>query len=105
MAEDLGDPTDLETGWDVAFKRKKTGSAKFNVEYELQQLRCKKRALSEAEKELLVDLKPLEELISRPTSDQQMAFLERLKKGEDRDGEGDETTKPEDVGSLDDLPQ
>jgi len=37
-AEDLGDPTDLDTGWDVVFKRAKTGPLPFNVEYTLQAL-------------------------------------------------------------------
>ena len=35
-AEDLGDPTDYDTGWDVVFKRTKTGPLAFNVEYTLQ---------------------------------------------------------------------
>ena len=42
-AEDLGDPTDYDTGWDVVFKRNKTGPLAFNVEYTLQVLRCKPR--------------------------------------------------------------
>ena len=38
-AEDLGDPADPETGWDVHFKRSKTGPQVFNVEYKLQHLK------------------------------------------------------------------
>ena len=52
-AEDLGDPTDLDTGWDVVFKRVKTGPLAFNVEYTLSVLRCKKRALSKEEKAIV----------------------------------------------------
>ena len=44
--EDLGDPTDPETGWDVVFKRLKTGPQVFNVEYQLSVLKCKKRPLT-----------------------------------------------------------
>ena len=33
-AEDLGDPTDPATGWDVKFKRVKTGPLPYNVEYQ-----------------------------------------------------------------------
>ena len=44
-AEDLGDPTDPETGWDIYFQRVKTGPMAFNVEYRLQALKCEKRAL------------------------------------------------------------
>ena len=46
-AEDLGDPTDPETGWDVNFKRVKTGPLPYNVEYQLQALKCKPRALND----------------------------------------------------------
>ncbi|NBX19812.1 MAG: hypothetical protein EBR08_03700, partial [Bacteroidia bacterium] len=49
-AEDLGDPTDYDTGWDVVFKRQKTGPLPFNVEYTLQVLRCKPRKLSDNER-------------------------------------------------------
>ena len=47
-AEDLGDPTDPDAGWDVVFKRAKTGPLAFNVEYTLSVLRCKKSALNAA---------------------------------------------------------
>ena len=30
-AEDLGDPTNVETGWDIFFKRVKTGPMPYNV--------------------------------------------------------------------------
>ena len=50
-AEDLGDPTDPEAGWDVHFKRVKTGPLAYNVEYQLQALKCKPRALDVEEKE------------------------------------------------------
>lgn len=101
-AEDLGDPTDVETGWDVAFTKKKTGPLAYNVEYNLQVLRCKKRALSAAELELIADLKPIEEIVPRPTPEQQKAFLEKLMKGAPAEAEGDGT---QDIGSMDDLPQ
>ena len=44
-AEDLGDPTDPTTGWDVKFKRVKTGPLPYNVEYQLQVLKCKHLSL------------------------------------------------------------
>ena len=56
-AEDLGDPTDPATGWDVKFKRVKTGPLPYNVEYQLQVLKCKHRELDETEKELVSELK------------------------------------------------
>jgi len=104
-AEDLGDPTDPVSGWDIAFKRNKTGPLAFNVEYTLQPLRCKKRPLTEAELELIAELKPIEEIVPRPTADQQKAFLERLKNGSGEQQAAAETDTATDVGSVDDLPQ
>ena len=43
-AEDLGDPTHPETGWEIKFKRVKTGPLPYNVEYQLQPLKCKPSA-------------------------------------------------------------
>lgn len=80
--EDLGDPTDPETGWDVVFKKQKTGALPINVEYSLQVLRCKPRPLNEAEKELLEKLKSMDEVLPRPTPEQQKELLERIKRGE-----------------------
>lgn len=101
-AEDLGDPTDFVTGWDVCFKKQKTGPLPFNVEYTLQPLRCKKRPLTPEELELVADLKPIEEIVPRPTADQQKAFLERIKSGGTAQAE---TADPAAVDSVDDLPQ
>ena len=78
-AEDLGDPTDVETGWDICFKRVKTGPLPYNVEYQLQALKCKPRALTDAEQEVLVDLKSMDEVMPRPTPDAQKELLDRLR--------------------------
>jgi hypothetical protein len=78
-AEDLGDPTDVDTGWDVVVKRSKSGPLPFNVEYTLQVLRCKTRPLTESERALIADLKSMEEVVPRPTPDKQKAQLEKLK--------------------------
>lgn len=103
-ADDLGDPTDLDTGWDIAFKRVKTGPLAFNVEYTLQPLRCKVRPLTEEERELIKELKPIEDIVPRPTADQQKAFLEKLKTGAPT--ETNSAGEPaQGVDSADDLPQ
>ena len=83
-AEDLGDPTDPDTGWDVVFKRAKTGPLAFNVEYTLNTLRCKKRTLTPEERALLVadDFLSIDAKFIRATPDEVKATLERLKKGE-----------------------
>jgi len=75
-AEDLGDPTDPVTGWDLAFKKQKTGPLPFNVEYTLQVLKCKPRALDDAELEAIKDLPNIDDVIARPSADQQKEFIE-----------------------------
>lgn len=77
-AEDLGDPTDPETGWDVHFKRVKTGPLPYNVEYQFQPLKCKPRPLTEAEQEAIANAKSIDELLPRPTADAQKELLDRV---------------------------
>lgn len=81
VAEDLGDPTDPETGWDICFKRVKTGPMAYNVEYTLQALKCQKsvRPLTEVELEGIKDLKSMDEVMPRPTPDSQKEFLDRIR--------------------------
>ena len=78
-AEDLGDPTDPETGWDVCFKRVKTGPLPYNVEYQLQALKCKPRALDANELELIAELKSMDDVMPRPTPDAQKELLDRVR--------------------------
>jgi len=80
-AEDLGDPTDPETGWDVVFKRVKTGPLAYNVEYTLQVLRCKPRKLTTQEAELAEKALPIDEKYPRANPDEIKALLEKLQAG------------------------
>lgn len=75
-AEDLGDPTSVEDGWDIVFKKQKTGSLAFNVEYTLSVLRCKKRALTEEELQIVESAQSIDELVPRLTADEQKKFIE-----------------------------
>jgi hypothetical protein len=75
-AEDLGDPTDPMTGWDLAFKKQKTGPLPFNVEYTLQVLKCKVRPLDAKELEATKELPNIDDVISRPTPEIQKEFIE-----------------------------
>ncbi len=84
-AEDLGDPTDPDTGWDICFKRVKTGPLPYNVEYQLQALKCKPRALTEEERAAIADLKSMDDVMTRPTPDAQKELLDRVR------NHGDET--------------
>ena len=78
-AEDLGDPTDPDTGWDICFKRVKTGPLPYNVEYQLQALKCKPRALTDEEKATIADLKSMDDVMPRPTPDAQKELLDRVR--------------------------
>jgi len=80
-AEDLGDPTDPVAGWDIMFRKQKTGPLPINVEYTLQSLKCKTRELSDEEKALLVELKSMDEILPRPTADAQKELLDKIKSG------------------------
>lgn len=93
-AEDLGDPTDPQTGWDIKFKRVKTGPLPYNVEYQLQVLKCKPRPLTDSELALVADLKSMDDVMPRPTPDAQKELLDRLKNGSS-DEEMDEELEKE----------
>lgn len=92
-AEDLGDPTDPDSGWDLMFKRTKTGPLAYNVEYQLQPLKCKTRALTAEERALVKDLKSMDVIMPRPTPDAQKELLERFQKA--RTSNVDETVDDE----------
>ena len=98
-AEDLGDPTDYDTGWDVVFKRVKTGPLTFNVEYQLQVLRCKVRKLSQAERALADAEKAIDEKYVRPTEAEVLALLEKITS----DADGDETQSQAEKEAVKDL--
>lgn len=88
-AEDLGDPTDHDTGWDVVFKRAKTGPLPFNVEYSLSVLKCKTRALSDAERTLANSAEDIDAKFPRATPAEQLAALEKLTAGVEEDESAD----------------
>jgi hypothetical protein len=99
-AEDLGDPTDMDTGWDVVFKRAKTGPLPFNVEYTLQVLRCKKRALSAEEKALVAEAVDIDTKYPRPSPSDIKILLDKITSGE-TDTEPTEAEKE----AIADIPQ
>ncbi len=98
-AEDLGDPTDYDTGWDVVFKRVKTGPLPFNVEYTLQVLRCKARPLTEEERAMADAAKSIDEKFPRPTEADVKALLDKITTQQDEEGEG-ESSEQEAVKEL-----
>lgn len=98
-AESLGDPTDPDTGWDVVFKRSKTGPLPFNVEYTLKALACKVRPLTDAERAVVAAEKTIDEKYQRPTPEDVLKTLERITKGSDEE-DTDSTTDGEAVNEL-----
>jgi hypothetical protein len=82
--DDLGDPTDPETGWVLKFNKKKTGPLPINVEYTLQTVKClnSKGPLSAAEREAIASAKPIEEVIPRAAPQAQKDLLEKIVNGD-----------------------
>jgi hypothetical protein len=98
-AEDLGDPTDPDTGWDVVFKRTKTGPLAFNISYDLSVLRCKPRALTDAERAAAAESKSIDEKYPRPTEAEVLALLEKVTTNSE-DGESGDDSAQEAVKEL-----
>ena len=93
--EDLGDPTDAVDGWNVVFKRLKTGPQVFNVEYQLSVLKCKIVALTDEQNTLIGELKSMDDVLPRPTADAQLELLRRVT--------SDESDTPDDVDAEFDV--
>ena len=82
LAGDLeSDPTDPDDGWDVVFKRQKTGPLPFNVEYTLSQIKSKKRKLTAEEREMIANAKDIDSKFPRPTADEVKANLDKILAG------------------------
>jgi len=77
-SEDLGDPTDPDTGWVCHFKKVKTGSQAYNIEYQLQPLKCKSTPLTDAERLLVEESKPIDEILPRETPESQEKRLSKI---------------------------
>lgn len=93
-AEDLElDPTDFDEGFDIVFNRSKTGPLAFNISYDLKPLKCKKRALTAAEREVAEAAKDIDTKYPRPTEAEVMALLEKVTTNVDEDESGSEAER------------
>lgn len=100
LAGDLeSDPTDPDEGWDVVFKRQKTGPLPFNVEYTLSQIKSKKRKLTAEEREMIEASKDIDSKFPRPTADEVKANLDKILAG----GSGEEESPGTDGEAVKDL--
>lgn len=97
LAGDLeADPTDPDEGWDVVFKRQKTGPLPFNVEYTLSQIKSKKRKLTAEEREMIAQAKDIDSKFPRPTAEEVKANLDKILAGggtEEEEGTDGEAVK------------
>ena len=100
-AADLGDPTNLDTGYELTVKRKKTGPNAFNVEDSLNVLRCKPSAVSDEQRKAIEESKGIDALYTRQTPEEQLALLKSRVLPEDREME--EMASSEDSTSNDDF--
>jgi CRISPR/Cas system-associated endoribonuclease Cas2 len=84
LVEDLGDPTDVDDGWDLCFVRKKTGPKTFNVEYVLEQLKCSKSkgSVSEAMQAKIAGHPTIDEVLRRSTPEDIKKYLDKLRAGD-----------------------
>ena len=99
-AEDMGlDPTDPDNGFDIVFKRVKTGPLAYNVEYTLSQLKLKKRALTEDERTAVAAALTIDAKFIRPSPADVLALMQKLAKGHDAE-EVDAGTDTEAVHEL-----
>lgn len=98
--EDLGDPTDPKTGWNVVFKKVKTGSSNFNVEYTLVVLKCKVAPLTEKEIAAVAEAKTIDQAIPRNTPDEILALLKKINSGKDEENDKDDDSVKEAINDL-----
>lgn len=99
-AEDLGDPTDYDSGWDIVFKRVKTGPLPYNVEYQLAVLKCKRRALTEAERAAADAAESIDSKYPRPSAEEVLETLQKITEATDGEEDTDTTVDREAVKDL-----
>ena len=94
------DPTDPDNGFDLIFKRTKTGALAFNVEYTLSQLKLKPRALTEAERAVVAECPTIDEKFPKPTTAEIRKLMEKLKSGASEDSVEEDGVDGEAVNEL-----
>lgn len=103
IAEKLGDPTDPETGYDIIVEKVKTGPHAFNVEYNLDQIEMMSTYQNEQPEEdagIIAELKDIDDVLPRPTPDEQKTQLQAFLSGGEEKAE-DDSVDTEAVSDLD----
>jgi hypothetical protein len=100
----LGDPSDPVKGWDIVFTREKTGPKAFNVEYRLETFELVNSALSEQDLTAVAEAGTIENIMTLPTPEDQLAFLKSsILPGEEK-VDSDVEKELEDSAMDDDIP-
>ena len=105
--EDLGPVTDPVLGWDVVFKRVKTGPLPINISYELSVLRCKVAPLTEEELAKIEEFGDIDSHFPRPTVEKVAELIHKVLHGDEENSAEDSTTESNmdesDKEAMDDL--
>lgn len=78
-------PTSYESGTWFTVTRKKTGPMAFNVEYSVQQLKCKSLPVTAEERAIMEASKPIDEMFEVESYDEQMSRLRKHLEGSRND--------------------
>jgi len=97
----LGDPTNVETGWDIVFTKTKTGPQTFNVEYKLETFKLEPSALTDENIAAIAEAGKIEDITVRPTVEELQLFIKNYIVGDEPEEEKEEDT-PEEFD--DDIP-
>lgn len=91
LVEDLDNPGDLETGWDIVFTKAKTGPKVFNVEYTLQQMKCSKSKgpVSDEAKALFAAHPSIDDVLKRAPAEDIKKYLDNILGGAPAGKEGE----------------
>lgn len=101
LAEDLqADPTSYDDGFDIVFKKEKTGPLAFNVEYTLSQIKSKKRALTPEERTMADAAVDIDSKYPRATSDEVLKTLEKIRSGSSEEETATGSEVPEEAKDL-----
>lgn len=103
--EFFGDPTNMDTGWDIVITKEKTGPLPINVKYNVDAFAplMNKIPLTDEEKMKVAEIPSVHERHPRMTPEEQLAFINEIQSGEfdkkfQKDDGGDKT--PDDAAAM-----
>lgn len=101
----LGDPTDLDNGWDVVFTREKTGPLPYNVEYRLETFELENSSVTKEERTAIDESEKIEDVTILPTPEDQETFIKNyILETEPEVPPEVQEALPNDFSDADDIP-